>query len=159
MTLLSLCAIATTAMAQSSNAMNTSRRDSSEIEHREWPVWIIPNDSNVVMHDTTITVKPTTKRPIDPSTMTKVRLNGFRVQLYSGGNSRNDKLKAIDMAHTAKMYFEDTAVYTQFISPHWICRLGDFLTHEEAREMLHEVRETDKFPEAVIVKCKVNAWQ
>lgn len=97
--------------------------------------------------------------PIDSSLLTKVRINGFRVQLYSGGNSRMDKMRAQGMAQSAKGIFTRSSVYTQFISPHWVCRMGDFKTHAEAVHMLHEVRATGRFPEAVIVRCKVNSWQ
>lgn len=96
---------------------------------------------------------------VDSSLLTKVRINGFRVQLYSGGNSRIDKMRAQGMAQSAKGLFTQSSVYTQFISPHWVCRMGDFKTHEEAVTMLREVRATGRFPEAVIVRCKVNAWQ
>ena len=97
--------------------------------------------------------------PVDSSLLTKVRINGFRVQLYSGGNSRMDKMRAQSMAQTAKGMFSQSSVYTQFISPHWVCRMGDFKTHEAALMQLREVRATGCFPEAVIVRCKVNAWQ
>jgi hypothetical protein len=97
--------------------------------------------------------------PIDSSLLTKVRINGFRVQLYSGGNSRMDKMRAQGMAQSAKSMFTQSSVYTQFISPHWVCRMGDFKTHAEAVTVLREVRATGRFPEAVIVRCKVNAWQ
>ena len=59
-----------------------------------------------------------TVAPVDSSLLTKVRINGFRVQLYSGGNSRMDKMRAQSMAQTAKGMFSQSSVYTQFISPH-----------------------------------------
>ncbi len=138
-------------------ALTATAQRTGTIAHHDWPVWILPNDSCVVVRDSA------TRQPVihqvDSSLMVKVRVNGFRVQLYSGGNSRKDKIKAIEMAHTAKMYFEESPIYTQFISPHWICRMGDFVDHAEALHMLHKVRETGRFSEAVLVKCKVNSWQ
>ena len=152
------CAAFYTMAAQDTDTIPTTDNNSGDVPvaQHEWPVWVIPNDSGVAEHDT---VTPPVKHVVDSSLLVKVRVNGFRVQLYSGGNSRKDKMKAIDMAYTAKMYFEEMTVYTQFISPHWVCRIGDYTTHEDAMHMLHEVRETGKFPEAVIVKCKVNSWQ
>lgn len=94
-----------------------------------------------------------------PQMMRKVRLNGYRIQVFSGGNSRRAKNEALTMQNRVRIYFDDIAVYTHFQSPHWICRVGDFLTIQEAREMLKQMRETGRFPEAVIVKSKVNAYQ
>lgn len=175
-----LWAAAFTAAAQSGEAPQKQKT------HRDWPVWVIPADSGKPVAEDTVYVKKVlgkdsivvrkavrdsilrqrcdtmdlhTVAPVDSSLLTKVRINGFRVQLYSGGNSRQDKMRAQSMAQTAKALFTHSSVYTQFISPHWVCRMGDFKTHQEALTMLHEVRAAGGFPEAVIVRCKVNAWQ
>ena len=175
-----LWAAAFTAAAQSGEAPQKQKT------HRDWPVWVIPADSGKPVAEDTVYVKKVlgkdsivvrkavrdsilrqncdtsdlhTVAPVDSSLLTKVRINGFRVQLYSGGNSRMDKMRAQSMAQTAKGMFSQSSVYTQFISPHWVCRMGDFRTHEEALTMLREVRAAGGFPEAVIVRCKVNAWQ
>ena len=174
-----LWAAAFTAAAQSGEAPKQKT-------HRDWPVWVIPADSSKPVAEDTVYVKKVlgkdsivvrkavrdsilrqrcdtmdlhTVAPVDSSLLTKVRINGFRVQLYSGGNSRMDKMRAQSMAQTAKGMFSQSSVYTQFISPHWVCRMGDFKTHEAALMQLREVRATGCFPEAVIVRCKVNAWQ
>ena len=88
----------------------------------------------------------------------RMRVNGFRVQVYYGGNNHKSKLQAQRMAERAKIWFEDHTVYTSFVSPHWICRVGDFKTREEAMELLKEMRESGRFPMAVIVKSKVNVF-
>ena len=175
-----------TATAQSAGSA-PSAKDGGKTT-RNWPVWVIPADSSkpVTAEDTVYVKKVLGKdsivvckavrdsilrqsrdsmgirtpvAPVDSSLLTKVRINGFRVQLYSGGNSRLDKMRAQGVAQSAKGLFMQSSVYTQFISPHWVCRMGDFKTHEEALEVLREVRSTSLFPEAVIVRCKVNAWQ
>ena len=178
-----LWAAALTAAAQSGEAPQKQKT------HRDWPVWVIPADSGKPVAEDTVYVKKilgkdsivvrkavrdsilrqnqsrdtacvhTPVAPVDSSLLTKVRVNGFRVQLYSGGNSRQDKMRAQSMAQTAKALFVQSSVYTQFISPHWVCRMGDFKTHEAALMQLREVRATGCFPEAVVVRCKVNAWQ
>lgn len=175
-----LWAAALTAAAQSGEAPQKQKT------HRDWPVWVIPADSGKPVAEDTVYVKKVlgkdsivvrkavrdsilrqrcdtmdlhTVAPVDSSLLTKVRINGFRVQLYSGGNSRQDKMRAQSMAQKAKALFTHSSVYTQFISPHWVCRMGDFKTHEAALMQLHEVRAAGGFPEAVIVRCKVNAWQ
>ena len=86
----------------------------------------------------------------------KVRMNGYRVQIYAGGNSRDAKNHAYQMEAMARRLFPDQPVYTRFVSPRWICHVGDFRTREEALELLKDMRQTGKFSEAIIVKCKVN---
>lgn len=86
----------------------------------------------------------------------RIRVNGFRVQVYSGGGNQNGKLQARKMADKVKIWFEDLPVYTSFSSPRWLCRVGDFQTREEAMELLQLMRETKQFPMAIIVKSKVN---
>ena len=88
----------------------------------------------------------------------KVRVNGYRIQVYLGGNSRQAKYEAQQMGRRVKSYIGDLAVYTHFISPHWICRVGDFRTYEEANEVFQQLKQTNNFSEAVIVKSKVYAY-
>ncbi len=89
------------------------------------------------------------------STEPRMRVNGFRIQVYSGDNSRKGKNEATAMGRRAKDMFPELTVYTNFASPHWICRVGDFRTYEEASEYLRQMREPGMFAEAVIVRCKV----
>lgn len=89
----------------------------------------------------------------------RVRVNGFRVQVYYGGNNHQSKLQAQRMAERVKIWFEEQPVYTHFVSPHWMCRVGDFKTREEAMELLKVMRESGRFPMAVVVKSKVNAFE
>lgn len=84
-----------------------------------------------------------------------IKMQGFRVQVYSGGNSRKAKQAAERMARQVKGYFPDQPVYTHFYSPRWICRVGDFRTIEEANEMLRQMKEKGDFRQAVIVKSIV----
>lgn len=88
----------------------------------------------------------------------RVRANGYRIQLFSGGNSRAAKNEANMVGQRMKRLFPEVTVYTQFISPHWKCRVGDFRTYEEAVELFNRLKETQQFREAVIVKSKVNIY-
>lgn len=88
--------------------------------------------------------------------MRKVRMTGFRVQVYAGGNSRDAKNRAYQVESQVKGLFSEHPVYTRFVSPRWICHVGDFQTREEAQELLVEMKR--HFPEAIIVKCKINAY-
>ncbi len=80
---------------------------------------------------------------------------GFRIQIYAGGNNRQSKSEAYRMAGLARSYFPEVNVYTNFISPRWICRVGDFKTREEAVEQLRKMQLTQAFGEASIVKSKI----
>lgn len=118
--------------------------------------------SRPTVADSTLRVSATTQNP-DSVDLTsalgqRVRANGYRIQLFSGGNSRNAKTEANAMGQRAKRLFPEISVYTQFISPHWKCRVGDFRTYEEAMDMFNRLKETQLFKEAVIVKSKVNIY-
>lgn len=115
--------------------------------------------------DTTKTTAQETKQKEDSTlvnlqvmTGKKVRVNGYRIQVYLGGNSRQAKYEAQQMGRRVKGYFGDLAVYTHFVSPHWICRVGDFRTYEEANEVFQQLKQTNNFNEAVIVKSKIYAY-
>lgn len=85
----------------------------------------------------------------------KITTQGYRIQVYSGGNSRSAKEQASQKGRLVKELFSEVPVYTHFYSPRWTCRIGDFKTYEEASRMLRLLKETGKFGEAVIVKSKI----
>jgi hypothetical protein len=87
----------------------------------------------------------------------RVKMNGYRIQVYFGDNSRKGKAEARAAGLRFRSSFPEHSVYVSFISPHWLCRVGDFRTNEEAREVLRQIREMGIFREAVIVKSKINA--
>ncbi len=89
---------------------------------------------------------------------TKMRVNGYRIQVFSGDNSRKGKAQATMMGQRVKSHFMELPVYTQFSSPHWICRVGDFRTYEEASEVFQQLKATGQFEEAVIVRSKVTVY-
>ena len=104
--------------------------------------------------------KPQDGDPVEVSVMQpnmgqKVRMNGYRIQVYSGGNSRKAKTEATAMGQRVRNMFSELSIYTNFISPHWICRVGDFKSYEEANETFRQMKATGQFSEAVIVKSKI----
>jgi hypothetical protein len=133
-----LWAAALTAAAQSGEAPQKQKT------HRDWPVWVIPADSGKPVAEDTVYVRKVlgkdsivvrkavrdsilrqrcdtmdlhTVAPVDSSLLTKVRINGFRVQLYSGGNSRMDMMRAQSMAQTAKgMFSQSSVTFRHFFS-------------------------------------------
>ena len=84
-------------------------------------------------------------------------MNGYRIQVYFGDNSRKGKTEARAAGLRFRNYFPTQPVYISFVSPHWLCRVGDFRTNHEAREFLKQIRELGIFREAVVVKSKINA--
>ena len=83
------------------------------------------------------------------------KVNGYRVQVFAGGNSRNDKIKAQNAGNAVKQAFPSQPVYVHFYSPRWICRVGNFRTYEEANAILHQVKKMG-YKQACIVSGKIN---
>lgn len=118
--------------------------------------------------------KDTTHVPVDRSVMEKdtggagermeVRRSyvrrkgaGYRIQIFTGGNSRTDRIRANRMGGLCRSYFPELSVYTHFESPRWICRVGDFKTAEDARVYVRKMRNLKVFKELRIVRSVV--WQ
>lgn len=86
--------------------------------------------------------------------MRGVKVTGYRVQAYAGGNTRNDRQRAEQIGSTIKMKYPDQPVYVHFYSPRWICRVGNFTDLDEARAFLKKVKALG-INSACLVKGKV----
>ena len=82
-------------------------------------------------------------------------MQGYRIQIYSGDDSRNARRKAYLIGNRLKNIFPELPVYTHFYSPHWTCRVGDFKTYQEASSALNQIKETGSFKAAAIIKSKI----
>ena len=82
------------------------------------------------------------------------KTNGYRVQVFAGGNSRNDKIKAQQAGNAVKAAFPSQPVYVHFYSPRWICRMGNYRTYEEANAILTQVKKMG-YGQACIVSGKI----
>ena len=82
------------------------------------------------------------------------KANGYRVQVFAGGNSRNDRIKAERIGNEIKSLFPGVPVYVHFYSPRWICRMGNYRSYEEAHEVLNRVKNLG-YQSAIIVKGKI----
>lgn len=82
------------------------------------------------------------------------KVNGYRVQVFAGGNSRNDRIKAERIGNEIKSLFPGVPVYVHFYSPRWICRMGNYRTYEEAHDVLNRVKNLG-YQSAIIVKGKI----
>jgi len=85
------------------------------------------------------------------------KVNGYRVQAFAGGNTRNDRKKAEQVGNNIKMKYPDEPIYVHFYSPRWICRVGNYRTYEEANRMLQNVRKMG-YKSASIVKGKITVF-
>lgn len=82
------------------------------------------------------------------------KVTGYRIQAYSGGNSRADREKANRIGDAIKMKFPDQPVYVHFYSPRWICRVGNFRSYSEAASILKSIKAMG-YTQACIVKGKI----
>lgn len=82
------------------------------------------------------------------------KVNGYRVQVFAGGNSRADRQKAQRTGNAIKVNFPEESVYVNFFSPRWICRVGNYHSYEEAHQMLIAVKQLG-YQQATIVKGKI----
>ena len=86
--------------------------------------------------------------------MRGMKITGYRVQVFAGGNSRADRQKAERIRDDIKAHFSTVPVYAHFYSPRWICRVGNNRTYEEAHQMLVTLRNIG-YTQATIVKGKI----
>ncbi len=119
---------------------------------------------NDTKHETNTPATPTNKNTAEESptvdTRKKVMRNsyktqGYRIQVFSGGNSRTDRQKAENTGNAMKAKFPNEPVYVHFYSPSWKCRMGNYKTMEEAKAMLSEVKKAG-YSQACIIKGTIN---
>ena len=91
---------------------------------------------------------------IQKKVMKGVKMAGYRVQVFAGGNTRNDRIKAERIGSEIKGLFPGVPVYVHFYSPRWICRMGNYRTYEEAHAVLQRVK-NNGYQSAIIVKGKI----
>lgn len=82
------------------------------------------------------------------------KMQGYRVQVFAGGNKREDRVKAQDMGKRIKAAFPNQPVYTHFHSPRWTCRIGNFRKKETADRIVKQARNMG-FDQACVVSEKI----
>ena len=89
----------------------------------------------------------------DPTTSKgkKIQTIGYRIQVYAGGNTRYAKEEAMKAAQLVKNKYPEIAVYTEFVVPRWVCRVGDFKTIEEADQAMRMLKKLRNFKEITIL--------
>ena len=136
---------AETTKKQSETTTATTRQENDRDEKNEQAAAQQETETTTATPDTIDTRK---------KVMKGYKINGFRVQVFAGGNSRNDRVKAERTGNEIKSLFPEEPVYVHFYSPRWICRMGNYRTYEEAHAILRSVRELG-YQSAIIVKGKI----
>lgn len=89
----------------------------------------------------------------DPTTSKnkKIQTVGYRIQIYAGGNTRFAKEEAQKAAAYIKANYPEIPVYTDFVAPRWVCRVGDYKTIEEADQVMRMLKKSRKYKEIAIL--------
>ena len=82
------------------------------------------------------------------------KVRGYRVQVFFGGNQRSDQTQAQRVGTKVMGMFPELRAYTSFVSPHWICRVGDFTNREDASAYMHKIKSRG-ISEAMVVKSEI----
>ena len=83
-------------------------------------------------------------------------VEGYRVLLYSGNNSRQARDEANAMANYMRDRYPGAEVYVVFEPPIRSCLYGDYRTREEAEAVMYKLKATRKFKEISVKKCMIN---
>lgn len=124
-----------------------------------------PSEGKTATTPTTPATHSLTEQHIDTTTISPddtrkkvmkggVKVNGFRVQVFAGGNSRESRMQAEKTGREINSLFPGEPVYVHFYSPRWICRMGNYRTYEEAHQILNAVKKMG-YKSAIIVKGKI----
>ena len=85
----------------------------------------------------------------------ELKRQGYRVQVYAGNNTSRSRNEAQEMASKVKQHFQDVQVYAYFVSPRWLCRVGNYPSIEEADAMMRQLKATGVFKEISIVRDQI----
>lgn len=129
-----------------SNNTTTATNQNQKEQDKKPDAKTIENQPNVVVVGDSVDTRK--------KVMKGYKVNGYRVQVFAGGNSRNDRIKAERTGSEIKSLFPGTPIYVHFYSPRWICRMGNYRTYEEALEVLTRVKNLG-YQSAIIVKGKI----
>lgn len=84
------------------------------------------------------------------------QVEGYRVMVYSGNNSRTAREEANEWAQYMREHFPGAEVYVVFESPIRSCQYGDYRTREEAEAVMYKLKATRKFKEISVRKTLIN---
>lgn len=81
----------------------------------------------------------------------KIQTVGYRIQIYAGGNTRYAKEEAQKAAQYIRNNYPEIPVYTEFVAPRWVCRVGDYKTIEEADQAMRMLKKGRNFKEIAVL--------
>ncbi|MCI6490617.1 MAG: SPOR domain-containing protein [Prevotella sp.] len=137
-----------------------TRQSSATQQHHEDGKHDSASSESHTHEGTSSTTPSTTTEETVIDTRKKVMRNsyktqGYRIQVFSGGNSRADRQKAESAGMVMKSNFPTEPIYVHFYSPSWKCRMGNYKTLEEAQRMLAMVKKLG-YKQACIVKGTIS---
>lgn len=137
-----------------------TRQSSATQQHHEGGKHDSASSESHTHEGTSSTTPSTTTEETVIDTRKKVMRNsyktqGYRIQVFSGGNSRADRQKAESAGMVMKSNFPTEPIYVHFYSPSWKCRMGNYKTLEEAQRMLAMVKKLG-YKQACIVKGTIS---
>ncbi len=90
-----------------------------------------------------------------PTNVAREQREGYRIQIFTGGNRRQDRQRAEQLGEKIKEYFPELSTYSHFACPRWTCRVGDFEKPEEANRYVSLILRSKVSYEARVIKCLV----
>ena len=85
-----------------------------------------------------------------------VKVEGYRIMVYSGNNSRLAREEANKWAAFMRENFPGAEVYVLFEPPIRSCQYGDYRTLEEAEAVMKSLKATKKLKELSVRKTLIN---
>lgn len=153
-----MCALAATAQDFTDHLTTSSQGQGSVSLHQDPAISDMVNGKKQFVSEKRDEKKESTNVP-SAQKGKKTKARGYRIQVYWGGSSRTDQSNAQRAGHRITSAFPELGTYTTFQSPNWRCRVGDFVTHEEAAEYLAKIKEAHLGQGAIIVKSEVFIYQ
>ena len=115
-----------------------------------------PRVRRVYKKDTTrrVVLRRRAKGSAGPTVARELR-EGYRIQIFTGGNRRQDRQRADALGEKIRQYFPELSTYSHFVSPRWTCRVGDFEKPEQASRYVSLILRSKVSFEARVIKCMV----
>lgn len=128
------------------------------LDGTEYPPRVIEKPKPIVVPLDTIADKTekeeAPKKYVNPNPVKKIKI-GYRVQIYSGNNSRGAREKAYAAGRMFKGSYTNIPVYVHFVTPHWTCSVGNFQNLEDARRFLAQIKSSGRFRTANVVRTRI----
>lgn len=102
------------------------------------------------LEETATADAPTRKKVMSNSK----KVMGYRIQVFAGANTREDRAKAQEMGAKIKVDVPGQPVYVHFYSPRWCCRFGNYRRQDDANDMLKKIKKMG-YKNSCVVKSAI----